>query len=101
MKRVVILASGSGTLAQAIFDARITTLAEVDIVAVISDNKDAPVIDRAEAAHVESYVIPMMADRTQWDRELETLLSALKPDLVVSAGFMLSLIHISEPTRPY
>jgi len=78
VKRVVILASGSGTLAQAIFDARITTLAEVDIVAVISDNKDAPVIDRAEAAQIESYVIPMMADRTQWDRELETLLSALK-----------------------
>ena len=88
MKRVVILASGSGTLAQAIFDARTTTLAEVDIVAVISDKKDAQVIDRAEAAHVESYVIPMIADRTQWDRELETLLGALKPDLVVSAGFM-------------
>jgi len=49
MKRVVILASGSGTLAQAIFDARTNTLAEVDIVAVISDKKDAQVIERAEA----------------------------------------------------
>jgi phosphoribosylglycinamide formyltransferase-1 len=88
VKRVVILASGSGTLAQAIFDARTTTLAELDIVAVISDKKDAQVIDRAEAAQIESYVVPMMADRTQWDRELETLLGALKPDLVVSAGFM-------------
>ena len=96
MKRVVILSSGSGTLAQAIFDSRTTTLADVDIVAVISHKKDAQVIHRAEAARVESYVIPMMADRTQWDREIETLLSALKPDLVV-----LSLIHISEPTRPY
>ena len=88
MKRVVILASGGGTLAQAIFDARSTTLADVDIVAVISDQKDAHVIARAEAAQIESFVIPMMADRTQWDRELETLLGALKPDLVVSAGFM-------------
>ena len=88
MKRVVILASGSGTLAQAIFDARSTTLADVDIVAVISDQKDAHVIARAEAAQIESFVVPMMADRTQWDRELETLLGALKPDLVVSAGFM-------------
>ena len=30
----------------------------------------------------------MLADRTEWDRELETLIAALKPDLVVSAGFM-------------
>ena len=88
MKRVVILASGSGTLAQAIFDAHTTTLADVDIVAVISDKSDAQVIARAEAAQIESYVVPMLADRTQWDRELETLLSALNPDLVVSAGFM-------------
>ncbi|MEY4019969.1 MAG: hypothetical protein RL484_121, partial [Actinomycetota bacterium] len=28
------------------------------------------------------------SDRTEWDRELETLIAALKPDLVVSAGFM-------------
>ena len=88
MKRVVILASGSGTLAQAIFDAHTITLADADIVAVISDKSDAQVIARAEAAQIESYVVPMLADRTQWDRELETLLSALNPDLVVSAGFM-------------
>jgi len=88
MKRVVILASGSGTLAQAIFDARATSLFNADVVAVISDKSDAHVIERAAAAQIESYVIPMLADRGEWDRELETLLAALKPDLVVSAGFM-------------
>jgi phosphoribosylglycinamide formyltransferase-1 len=30
----------------------------------------------------------MLPDRTEWDRELDTLIAALKPDLVVSAGFM-------------
>jgi phosphoribosylglycinamide formyltransferase-1 len=30
----------------------------------------------------------MLPDRAEWDRELETLIAALKPDLVVSAGFM-------------
>jgi phosphoribosylglycinamide formyltransferase-1 len=30
----------------------------------------------------------MLDDRSQWDREIETLIAALKPDLVVSAGFM-------------
>lgn len=84
MKRVVILASGSGTLAQVIIDAQL----DIDIVAVISDKKDAPVLERAQRAHIETFTIPMMADRPEWDREVETLLAALKPDLVVSAGFM-------------
>ena len=84
MKRLVILASGSGTLAQAIFDAHL----DVDIVAVISDQKDAAVLDRAHKADIETFTIPMLPDRTEWDRELETLIAALKPDLVVSAGFM-------------
>ena len=88
MKRVVILASGSGTLAQAIFDARNDQLIGADIVAVISDKPDAEVLHRAEAAQIESFVIPMLSDRTEWDREIETLIAALKPDLVVSAGFM-------------
>ena len=84
MKRIVILASGSGTLAQAIFDAQL----EADIVAVISDQPDAAVLDRAHKARIETFTIPMLPDRTEWDRELETLIAALKPDLVVSAGFM-------------
>lgn len=88
MKRVVILASGSGTLAQAIFDARTSELSHADIVAVITDNASAQVIERAVVASIESFVIPMLPDRTEWDRELETLIAALKPDLVVSAGFM-------------
>jgi len=84
MKRIVILASGSGTLAQAIFDAQL----EADIVAVISDQPEAAILDRAHKARIETFTIPMLPDRTEWDRELETLIAALKPDLVVSAGFM-------------
>ena len=84
MKRIVILASGSGTLAQAIFDAQLDS----DIVAVISDQKDAPVLARAQKARIETFTIPMLPDRAEWDREIETLIAALKPDLVVSAGFM-------------
>ena len=84
MKRIVILASGSGTLAQAIFDAHL----DADIVAVISDKKDAAVLQRAEKMRIETFTIPMLPDRAEWDRELETLIAALKPDLVVSAGFM-------------
>jgi phosphoribosylglycinamide formyltransferase-1 len=84
MKRLVILASGSGTLAQAIFDAHL----EANIIAVISDQPGAYVLERAQKVGVETFTIPMLSDRTEWDREMETLIAALHPDLVVSAGFM-------------
>jgi phosphoribosylglycinamide formyltransferase-1 len=87
MKRIVILASGSGTLAQAIFDADFTDL-EGEIVALICDKPGAQVLERAEDRHIESYTIPMMPDRNLWNSELETLIAALRPTLVVSAGFM-------------
>jgi phosphoribosylglycinamide formyltransferase-1 len=87
MKRIVVLASGSGSLAAEIFSA---DFSEVDgeVVALICDKTDAPVLQRAEAAHIESYLIPMMEDRSIWNSELETLIAALRPTLVVSAGFM-------------
>ena len=93
MKRIVVLASGSGTLAQAIFDAVRDGQLACDIVAAISDQKDAQVLDRAHRAKIETFTIPMLADRSEWDRELETLIAALRPDLVVSAGFMRILSH--------
>ena len=87
MKRIVILASGSGTLAQAIFDADFS-VDGAEIVALICDKPGAHVLQRAEMRHIESYLIPMVEDRTIWNTELENLIAALRPDLVVSAGFM-------------
>jgi phosphoribosylglycinamide formyltransferase-1 len=85
MKRIVVLASGSGTLAQAIFDAHFEG---AEVVALVCDKPEALVIERAEKMRIESYCIPMTNDRAEWNRELETLLAALKPSLIVSAGFM-------------
>jgi len=87
MKRILILASGSGSLAQAIFD---TDFSDIDseVVALICDQPGAQVLQRAEAHQIESYTIPMLADREIWNNELENLMAALRPTLVVSAGFM-------------
>jgi phosphoribosylglycinamide formyltransferase-1 len=87
MKRIVILASGSGTIAQAIFDADFST-ENAEIIALICDQPSAPVLARAEERHIESYTIPMLPDRNLWNSELESLIAALRPTLVVSAGFM-------------
>jgi phosphoribosylglycinamide formyltransferase-1 len=87
MKRILVLASGSGTLAEEIFSSDFSTEA-AEIVALICDRPEAPVLQRAADHHIESYVIPMTDDRSYWNLELEKLIAALRPDLVVSAGFM-------------
>ncbi len=87
MKRIVILASGTGSLAQEIITADFSQV-DGEVVALICDKPGAQALQRAEAAHIESYLIPMMEDRAQWNKELETLIAALRPTLVVSAGFM-------------
>ena len=79
---IVVLASGTGTLAQAIFDAGFS------VSALICDKEGAEVIKRAERAGIPTILHPMTRDRNQWDKEMISHLDSLKPDLVVSAGFM-------------
>ena len=86
--RIVILASGSGSIAQAIIDAQHTGELKAEIVCVISDQATAKVLDRAMTAEIPSKVIVMSANRLDWDKEIISALTALQPDLVVSAGFM-------------
>ena len=86
--RIVILASGSGSIAQAIIDAQHTGELKAEIVCVISDQADAKVLERALSAEIPSKVIVMSANRLDWDKEIISALTALQPDLVVSAGFM-------------
>ncbi len=86
--KIVIMASGQGSLAQAIFDAVAVGAIDAKIVEVISDKPDAAVLDRAKDADILCYVHPMQKDRLTWDAELIEHVDTLQPDLVVSAGFM-------------
>ena len=84
-KRVVILASGAGSLTQAILDA---TELDIQIVAVVSDNPAAEVLERAKKATINTSVIELKGDRAAWDKQLFDQVNQYQPDLVVSAGFM-------------
>ena len=84
-KRVVILASGAGSLAQAILDAPDL---DIQVVAVVSDKADAQVIERAKKAAISTSIIELKGDRQAWDRDLFDQVKKYQPDLVVSAGFM-------------
>lgn len=88
--RVVVLASGSGTLLQALIDAIAGDGLEAEVVAVGTDRPGVQALDRAAAAGIETFVHPLLrgADRAAWDAELTRLVGAHEPDLVVSAGFM-------------
>ena len=86
--RIVILASGSGSIAQAIIDAQHSGELKAEIAGVISDQAAARVLERAEAAGIPTKIIAMAENRSDWDKEIISTLTDLQPDLVVSAGFM-------------
>ena len=88
MKRVVVLLSGSGTLAQALIDASRSTASSYEIVAVGSDKADAYGLVRAAEAGIPTFVVEMTPDRDAWNVALTDQVAAHDPDLVVSAGFM-------------
>lgn len=88
--RIVVLASGSGTLLQSVIDAAETGPLPASIVAVGSDVPDAMALTRAEQAGIPVFVERPAdhPDRPAWDAALLARLRSFDPDWVVSAGFM-------------
>jgi phosphoribosylglycinamide formyltransferase-1 len=88
MRKLVVLASGSGSLLQALIDAPDHGIT-YQISAVISDNPTAVALTRAQSAGITAIALPtggLSADL--WQQELKTVVLNFAPDLVVSAGFM-------------
>ncbi len=87
-KKIVILASGTGSLAQAIMNSAASGELDLEIIEVISDQPRAQVLERAAQAGIRTFIHPMTGDRTQWDSDLFYHIEVLEPDLLVSVGFM-------------
>jgi formyltetrahydrofolate-dependent phosphoribosylglycinamide formyltransferase len=88
--RIVVLASGSGTLLQSVIDAAAAGRLAARIVAVGSDVPGVMALSRAEQAGIPAFVEPPAdhPDRGAWDAALLAHLRGFDPDWVVSAGFM-------------
>ena len=86
--RIVILASGDGSLAQAVMDACRNGAIDAEVQAVVSDQPKARVLDRARSADINVCILPMHPERSTWDSAILAQMRQLSPDLVVSAGFM-------------
>lgn len=87
--RLVVLASGSGTLLASLIEAAAAPDYPATIVAVGAD-RDCIALERAQSAGIEHFkVVPRdFADRTSWTSALTKAVGAYEPDFVVTAGFM-------------
>jgi len=87
--RIVVLLSGTGSLCAALLDATDDPAYPAEVVAVGSD-RPAEGLAHATRRGLPTFVCALgdHADRAAWDRALVAQISAYRPDLVVSAGFM-------------
>ena len=89
-KRMAIFASGRGSNAEALHDAIKAGKINAEIVVLVSDIPDAPVLEKAEKWNIPAII----ADRKQFSSKEEFedfILDQIKPyqpDLIVLAGFM-------------
>ena len=115
MLKIAVCVSGGGTNLQAIIDGiEQKTITNTEIAVVISNNPGAYALKRAKKHGIEAVCISPKEyeSRAAFNEDFLRRLDAYEVDLVVLAGFLvvipeqmiakyrLSLIHISEPTRP-
>lgn len=82
--RVVVLVSGTGSLLQAILEGQDDSYQVTKVVADV----DCPGVDKAQAAGIDTEVVALGEDRSEWTKRLVDAVDSGQPDVVVSAGFM-------------
>ena len=92
VKSVAVMASGDGSVAQAVFDSFLhgELAGVIKIEKVISDQPEAGVLNRAKQAGIPTVTLPIkdFANRAEWNQALIAEVAKSKPWLVISAGFM-------------
>jgi phosphoribosylglycinamide formyltransferase-1 len=98
-RRVAILVSGGGTNLQAIIDAsRRGELPHANIALVVSSDRNAPALGRADKAGIDSLVLDEtdytkdgVFDTTRYDRNLLAVLKEYRIEIIALAGFLVFL----------
>lgn len=94
MLRIVVCVSGGGTNLQAIIDGtKNGKIRNTEIAGVISNNKNAYALTRAEQNEIPAFCISPKdyAKREDFNEAFLKKLEELKPDLIVLAGFLVIL----------
>lgn len=90
-KRIVVLASGSGSNLQAILEAIDRgEIRDAEVVLVVSDRKEAYALERARQRKIPTKHLRAkdFTSREEFDREVVRCLEEVQADLVVLAGYM-------------
>ncbi len=88
-KKIVVMASGSGTNLQSIINKCKKGRIKADVAAVISDKENAFALERARKAGIPAhFVSPKGKTREEYDRETSRIIERYNPDLIVLAGYM-------------
>lgn len=85
---IFILASGTGSLAEAIISASQKGDLSAQVIAVLTDQPEAGIVSKCATLDIPIISHPMHDDRAEWNEELFQITESLNPTLVVSAGFM-------------
>lgn len=88
--RLVVMASGNGSNAQAVLDACASGALPAGVTAIVSDRSRAHVLQRAEMAGVPAVHVGVRPgeSRAEYDDRLADVVSGFDPDWVVLAGWM-------------
>ncbi len=103
MLKVAVLVSGGGTNLQAIIDAIDNkVITDTEIVAVISNNRNAFALERAEKAGIAAEVVSPKdyEDRAQFNEALLAKLQETGADLIVLAGYLVVIPEIVIDSYP-
>ena len=99
-RRIVVLASGSGTNLQVVLDATTSGVLRADVVAVVSNNPGAYALTRANAGGVATVALAPRSgeERESYDARLADTVASFEPDFIVLAGWMrlLSMAFLSH-----
>lgn len=97
MLRIAVLVSGGGTNLQAIIDAIAAgKIADTEIAAVISNNRNAYALERAKQAGIKDIVVSPKDFETRdvFNENLLKILQEVNPDLIVLAGYLVVIPEI-------
>ena len=91
--RIVVLASGSGSNFQAILQAIDRGEVDAEVVRLIASRPSIGAIEKAASAGISSSVVQrrQFASVEDFEKTLSDEISALKPDLIVLAGYLVQV----------
>ena len=100
--RIAVFVSGGGTNLQALIDAQGTVLVSGEIALVVSNNRDAYALQRAQKAGIPTAVVlkKECGSQSAFEEKLKQVLDENRIDIIVLAGFMTILTESFTSAYP-